>query len=150
MATERAPGYLDAIAGVPLSPATLSAWQSAASKAWSDPARMHHAGRSSGLLLDSARASIANFLGVSPENVFIAGSGPDALRATIGGIFAVRSGISPRILVGSVESMAVLGTAGSLPGAEVVPLGLNHRRPGPCRSTLPTHSRRCYGLHPGC
>lgn len=125
MDTERAPGYLDAIAGVPPSSATLSAWQSAATQAWSDPARMHHAGRASGLLLDSARASIANFLGVSPANVFFAGSGPDALRATIGGIFAVRAGVSPRILVGSVESMAVLGAAGSLPGAEVVPLALD-------------------------
>ena len=122
---ERAPGYLDAIAGVPLTTATLSAWQSAASQAWSDPARMHYAGRASGLLLDSARASIATFLGVSPANVFFAGSGPDALRATIGGIFAIRSRISPRILVGSVESMAVLGAAGSLPGAEVVSLTLD-------------------------
>ena len=125
MDTERAPGYLDAIAGVPLSPATLSAWQSAATQAWSDPARMHHAGRASGLLLDSARASIANFLGVAPANVFFAGSGPDALRATISGIFTVRSGISPRILVGSVESMAVLGAANSLPGAIVISLKLD-------------------------
>jgi cysteine desulfurase len=126
MDPERAPGYLDAIAGIPPTPATLSAWKSAATQAWSDPARMHHAGRASGVLLDSARASIANFLGVSPANVFFAGSGPDALRATIGGIFTVRSGISARILVGSVESMAVFGATGSLPGAEVVPLGLDH------------------------
>ena len=125
MDTERAPGYLDAIAGVPLTPATLLAWQSAATQAWSDPARMHHAGRASGLLLDSARASIASFLAVSPANVFFAGSGPDGLRATIGGIYAVRSRVSPRILVGSVESMAVLGAAGSLPGAEVISLAVD-------------------------
>ncbi len=122
MNTERAPGYLDAIAGVPLTPATLSAWQSAASQAWSDPARMHHAGRASGLLLDAARASIATFLGVSPANVFFAGSGPDGVRATIGGIFPLRAKISPRILVGSVEAMAVLRAAGSMPGAEVISL----------------------------
>ena len=150
MAPERAPGYLDAIAGVPLSPATLSAWQSAASKAWSDPARMHHAGRSSGLLLDSARASIANFLGVSPENVFFAGSGPDALRATIGGIFAVRAGISPRILVSSVESMAVLGTAGSLPGAEVVPLGLNQAEITGALDLADLHSQLTLGAAMAC
>lgn len=125
MNTERAPGYLDAVAGIPMSPATLAAWQSAASQAWSDPARMHHAGRASGLLLDSARASIATFLDVSAANVFFAGSGPDALRATIGGIFAVRSKISPRILVGSVESMAVLSAADSLPGATVVSLAVD-------------------------
>jgi len=44
-------GLLDAIAGVPLSPDVLAAWHSAASQAYSDPARMHHAGRKSGLLL---------------------------------------------------------------------------------------------------
>lgn len=104
---------------------TLLAWQSAASQAWSDPARMHHAGRSSGLLLDSARASIANFLGVPAACVFFAGSGPDALRATIGGIYALRSVTSPRILVGSVESMAVSAAAGSLPGAEVVSIAVD-------------------------
>jgi cysteine desulfurase len=125
MSTERALGYLDAIAGVPLTKSTLAAWESAASQAWSDPARMHHAGRASGLLLDSARASIATFLGVSPNHVFFAGSGPDALRATIGGIFTVRASISPRVLVGAIESMAVLGAAGSLPGAQVITLGVD-------------------------
>ena len=100
MSIERSPGYLDAIAGVPLTVATMTAWQSAATQAWSDPARMHHAGRQSGLLLDSARASIATFMGVSHANVFFAGSGPDGLRASIGGIFAVRSNLSQRVLVG--------------------------------------------------
>ena len=125
MSVERAPGYLDAIAGVPLTVATVTAWQSAATQAWSDPARMHHAGRQSGLLLDSARASIATFIGVSPANVFFAGSGPDGLRASIGGIFAVRSNASRRVLVGQVESMAVLGAAESLPGAEVISLAVD-------------------------
>lgn len=125
MVTEQAPGYLDAIAGVPMTSSTLLAWQAAASQAWSDPARMHHAGRASGLLLDSARASIANFLGVPAACVFFAGSGPDALRAAIGGIFSVRSGVSQRILVGTVESMAVLSAAGSIPGATVVSIAVD-------------------------
>ena len=125
MSTERAPGYLDAIAGIPLSESTTKAWQSAIAQAWSDPARMHHAGRTSGLLLDSARASIANFLNVSPNLVFFAGSGPDALRAAIGGIFAIRGSVSRRILVSSVESMAVIGAVAGLPGADAVSLAVD-------------------------
>lgn len=121
------PGYLDAIAGVPLSAGTLAAWHNAANKAWSDPARMHHAGRQSGLLLDAARASIATFLGSSPSHVFFAGSAPDALRAAINGIYRVQSGRSRRVLVGAVESMAVLGAAANLEGAEIVTIGIDRK-----------------------
>lgn len=119
------PGLLDAIAGVPLSPAVLSAWNSAASQAYSDPARMHHAGRKSGLLLESARTSIAHSLGVSPQNVFFAASAPDAIRAAIVGIYRVRSAISHQVLVGAVESMAVMGSTQSLPEVEIVTIDCN-------------------------
>lgn len=113
-------GLLDAIAGVPLSPDVLAAWHSAASQAYSDPARMHHAGRKSGLLLESARTSIAHSLGVPQQNVFFAASAPDAIRAAIFGIYRVRSAVSKQVLVGAVESMAVMGSAQALPGAEIV------------------------------
>ncbi len=113
-------GLLDAIAGVPLSPGVIAAWQSAATQAYSDPARMHHAGRKSGLLLESARTSIAHSLGVPQQNVFFAASAPDAIRAAIVSIYRLRSAVSNQVLVGAVESMAVLGSAQALPGVQVV------------------------------
>ena len=43
-------GYLDAVGGQPLTEATRRAWLAAAEQAWSDPARLHHAGRRAGLV----------------------------------------------------------------------------------------------------
>jgi cysteine desulfurase len=105
------PVNLDAIAGSPMTPSVLAAWQGAAAQAFSDPARIHHAGRQAGLLLESARTSIANSLGVASKNVFFAGSAPDALRTAIMGIYQIRIQQNPsnnRILMGAVESLAVM------------------------------------------
>lgn len=113
-------GLLDAIAGAPLSPNVLAAWHNAASQAYSDPARMHHAGRRSGLILESARTSIAHSLGVSPQNVFFAASAPDAIRSVINGIYRLRASVSHQVIVGAVESMAVMGSVQALPEAEIV------------------------------
>ena len=71
-------GYLDAVAGQPLLPAARQAWLAAAELAWSDPARLHHEGRRAGMVLDAARASVAGYLGVRPEEVFFTSSGPTA------------------------------------------------------------------------
>lgn len=119
------PINLDAIAGVPLSPAVIRAWDTAATGAFSDPARMHHAGRQAGLLLESARSSIATSLGCNPQNVFFAGSAADALRTAIGGIYRLRSSVSHRVLVGAIESMAVLNAVQHLPEAEIVMIGID-------------------------
>ena len=79
-------GYLDAVGGQPLLPVALPAWQAAAAQAWSDPARLHHAGRQAGLILDAARASIAANLGVRPQEVFFTSSGPTAVGIAIQGL----------------------------------------------------------------
>ena len=123
--TDNYPINLDAIAGAPLSPTVIKAWQTAASGAYSDPARMHHAGRQAGLLLESARSSIATSLGCSSANVFFAGSAADAIRVAISGIYRLRSSVSPRVVVGAVESMAVLNAVNHLPGAEIVTIGID-------------------------
>lgn len=119
------PINLDAIAGVPMSPTVIRAWDTAATGAFSDPARMHHAGRQAGLLLESARSSIATSLGCNPQNVFFAGSAAEALRTAIGGIYRLRSSVSHRVLVGAIESMAVLNAVRQLPEAEIVMIGID-------------------------
>jgi len=116
------PVNLDAIAGSPMAPSVLAAWQAAAAQAFSDPARLHHAGRQAGLLLESARASIATSLRVASKNVFFAGSAPDAIRTAIMGIYHLRIQQNPannRILAGAVESMAVINAGESTPGTFV-------------------------------
>ncbi len=100
------PGYLDAVGGQPLLPSARHAWIAAAGQAWSDPARLHHEGRRTGLVLDAARASIAASLGVDPSEVFLTTSGPTAVGVAVDGLL----GRSPvrRAVCSAVESLAVL------------------------------------------
>lgn len=111
-------GYLDAVGGQPLLPAARQAWISASGQAWSDPARLHHEGRRTGLVLDAARTSIAASLGVDRDEVFLTTSGPTAVGIAVAGLLG-RSPVS-RIVCSAVESLAVLSPARG--GAERVDL----------------------------
>ena len=120
-------GYLDAVAGQPLLPVSAQALQAAAAGSWADPARLHHEGRKAGLLLDAARDSIAKFLKVRAEDVYFSASAPMAMQSAISGVFNSRQSVNPRILVGQVESMAVLSAATSCPGSELVTSAVDRR-----------------------
>jgi cysteine desulfurase len=93
------------VAGQPLLPVARQAWLAAAEQGWSDPARLHHAGRRAGLLLDAARSSIAASLGVRPDEVFLTSSGPTAAGVAVQGLMS--RGRTGRAVVSSVESLAV-------------------------------------------
>lgn len=102
-------GYLDAVAGQPLLPVARQAWLAAVEQGWSDPARLHHAGRRAGLVLDAARSSIAASLGVRPDEVFLTSSGPTAAGVAVQGLMA--RGRTGRAVVSAVESLAVTSPA---------------------------------------
>lgn len=120
-------GYFDAVGGQPVLPIAQRAFAAALEQAWPDPARLHHGGRRAGLLLDTARAAIAGFLGVRTADTYLGPSASDLLRACIGGMFAARfaAGASPRIVISEAESMAVTFAARACPGAEVVTVPVN-------------------------
>lgn len=99
-------GYLDAVGGQPLLSAARQAWIAASGQAWSDPARLHHEGRRTGLVLDAARASIATSLGVDRDEVFLTTSGPTAVGIAVAGLLG-RSA-ADRVVCSAVESLAVL------------------------------------------
>ena len=119
-------GYLDAVGGQPVLPIAQQAFAAALEQAWPDPARLHHGGRRAGLLLDTARAAIARFLGVRTADTYLGASSADLIRASVGGVFAARTaaGAPARILVSAAESMAVVFAARAVPGAEVVTIPL--------------------------
>ncbi len=102
-------GYLDAVAGQPLLPAARQAWLAAADQAWSDPARLHHAGRRAGLVLDAARNSLSEALGARPDQVLLTSSGPTAVGTAVQGLLAQAA--SRRVVASAVESLAVLSPA---------------------------------------
>ena len=121
-APEPPAGYLDAVGGQPLLPVARAAWLAASGQAWSDPARLHHEGRRTGLVLDAARASIAASLGVRPAEVFLTTSGPTAIGTAVQGMVESSPG-SRRVVASAVESLAVLSPAGRWADAlDVVPV----------------------------
>jgi cysteine desulfurase len=89
---------------------TLAAAQTAESRGWADPSGLHHAARTSGQLLDAARASIAGALGVRPEHTFFASSGSAALQASITGVLRAR-GPANRLVLSAVESLVAFDLA---------------------------------------
>lgn len=103
-------GYLDAVGGQPLLPSARQAWVAASEQAWSDPARLHHAGRRAGLVLDAARSSIATALEVAREEAFWTTSGPTAVGVAVQGLVgrARATGRPTRVVASAVESLAVL------------------------------------------
>ncbi len=110
------PGYLDALGGSPMLSAAASARHAAENVAWADPARLHHAGRTAGLVLDSARASIAGFLGVRPAEVHLTSSVRAALEFGLSGLLAARP--TGAVALSAVEPLALL-EAGDHCGREV-------------------------------
>jgi len=60
------------------------------------------------MILDAARASVATSLGVRPQDVYFASSGPTALSAAVQGLLGMRGAAPRRAVASAVESMAVL------------------------------------------
>lgn len=115
-------GYLDAIGGQSTTEPVRASMAAALDRAWSDPARLHHPGRTAGAILDASRASLAGHLGVRPADVYLSGSAAEGLAVVIGGVTRSRvaAGCRPRVVHTSVESFAVIGACAMIPEAEIV------------------------------
>lgn len=102
-------GYLDALGGSPLLPSAARALAAAADTAWADPARLHHLGRTAGLVLDASRESIAGWLGVRPAQVHLTSSVQAALQFGLHGLLAARP--TGALAISAVESLTLLEAA---------------------------------------
>lgn len=103
--------HLDAASGEPLHPAAREAWSAALDAGWADPARLHHDGRNARLLLDNARAAVAECLGVRPDEVSFTSSGTDAIHRGLLGLLERAGGAPGRVLYSAVEHSSVLQAA---------------------------------------
>jgi len=102
-------GFLDAASGQPLAPATVAAFQAANEFAWADPGRLHHPGRQSGLLLETARASLASGLQIDAASLQLSASGTSALQYAVDGVLRARP--TGQLVVGAVEPLATFAIA---------------------------------------
>src|SRR5688500_4345224 len=129
MSTPReTPGaHLHAPSSAPLHPAAREALLAALDQGYADPRRLHRAARSARLLLDNARAAVAEALEVRADEVSFTASGTAAVHLGLLGLH--RGAREGRIARTAVEHSAVLhaaqwaGGAAALPGARVRRVG---------------------------
>lgn len=108
-----ASGYLDTASAEPLHPAARAALLAALDRGYADPRRLHRTARDARLLLDNARAVVAECLGVRPDEVGFTASGTDSVHRGLLGLVSARSGSGRSGIVHSaVEHSSVLHAVG--------------------------------------
>lgn len=105
------PRYLDSASSEPLHPAARETLLAALDQGYGDPRRLHRPGRNARLLLDNARAVVAEGLGVRPDEVTFTSSGTDAVHRGLLGLHRARARVGRRIVHTAVEHSAVLHAA---------------------------------------
>jgi cysteine desulfurase len=113
--------YFDAASGLPLHPVAREALLAALDDGWADPARLYGAARRSRVLLDAARETVADCLGVRPDEVTFCESGTRAAHLAVLGALAGRRRAGTRLVCSAVEHSAVLqaGQAHERAGGQV-------------------------------
>jgi cysteine desulfurase len=115
--------YLDAASSEPLHPAAREVLLAALDQGYADPRRLHRAGRSARLLLDNARAAVAEALDVRPDEVSFTASGTAAVHLGLLGLHrGARAADGGRIAHTAVEHSAVLHAAQWAGGAAELPV----------------------------
>jgi cysteine desulfurase len=100
--------HLDAAAALPLHPAAREALLAALDDGWADPSRLYGAARRARLLLDSARAAVADVLGARPDEVRFTSSGTAAVHLGIAGALGGRRRTGAHVVHSAIEHSAVL------------------------------------------
>jgi cysteine desulfurase len=100
-------GYLDAASSEPLHPAARETLIAALERGWADPRRLHKAARDARLILDNARAVVAESLGVRADEVSFTSSGTEAVHRGLLGLARARRGHGEVVVHPEVEHSAV-------------------------------------------
>jgi cysteine desulfurase len=100
--------YLDHASGEPLHPAARRVLEQAVDHGYADPRRLHRPAREARLMLDNARAVVAECLAVRPDEVVFTPSGTHAVHLGVLGLLSARSRHGDLLLTSSVEHSAVL------------------------------------------
>lgn len=100
--------YFDAATATPLHPAAREALLGALDDGWADPGKLYTQARRARLLLDAARDTFAQVLGVRPDEVTFTGSGTTAAHAAVLGGLAGRRRAGATLVRSAIEHSAVL------------------------------------------
>ncbi|MGZ6752433.1 MAG: cysteine desulfurase family protein [Nocardioides sp.] len=122
------PGYLDAASAEPLHPAARTAFLAALDQGYADPRRLHRPARSAALIVENARAVVAECLGVRPDEVSFTASGTEAVHRGLLGLARGRARDGGGLVHSAVEHSAVLHAAAWHGGGTVaVPVDVTGR-----------------------
>ncbi|GGV41017.1 aminotransferase [Kitasatospora herbaricolor] len=105
------PVYFDVASTAPLHPVARQALTAALDEGWADPARLYRSGRQARMLLDAARGTVAEVLGVRADEVSFTASGTQALHLGMLGALAGNRRRGAHLVHSAVEHSAVLHTA---------------------------------------
>ena len=100
--------YLDAASTEPLHPLGREALLSALESGWADPARLYGTARRAHLLLEQARAEVAEVLGARPDEVSFTSSGTQAVHLGVLGTLHGRRRVGRHLVASAVEHSSVL------------------------------------------
>ncbi|WP_212829097.1 aminotransferase class V-fold PLP-dependent enzyme [Catellatospora sp. TT07R-123] len=100
--------YFDAATAAPPHPAAREALLAALDDGWADPGKLYTQARRSRRLLDAARATVAEVLGVRPDEVTFTASGTAAVHAAVLGGLAGRRRAGAALVRSAIEHSAVL------------------------------------------
>jgi len=104
--------YLDHASGQPLHPAARQVLEQALDRGYADPRRLHQSAREARLMLDNARAVVAECLEVRPDEVVFTPSGTHAVHLGVLGLLAARARQGDLLLASAVEHSAVVRAGG--------------------------------------
>ncbi|MEN3307948.1 MAG: cysteine desulfurase [Micromonosporaceae bacterium] len=105
--------YFDAAAGAPAHPVTAQALLAGMPDGWADPGKLYTPARRARQLLDAARASVAEALGVRADEVGFQPNGTLAAHAAVAGARAARPSGRSTVVHSAIEHSAVLHAAGT-------------------------------------
>ena len=94
--------------GAAAAPRCARGAEQALDRGYADPRRLHRPAREARLMLDNARAVVAECLGVRPDEVTFTPSGTHAVHLGVLGLLAGRARQGDLLLASSVEHSAVL------------------------------------------
>ncbi len=107
---QESPAYLDASSSERLHPVARETLLAALDQGYADPRRLHREGRTARLLLDNARAVVAECLEVRPDEVSFASSGTDAVQRGLAGLLRGQGAGPVTAVYSAVEHSAVRHT----------------------------------------
>ncbi|MBB5869476.1 cysteine desulfurase [Allocatelliglobosispora scoriae] len=111
MAHELETAYFDAATASPLHPVAREAFLAALSDGWADPGRLYAQARRARRLLDAARETVAEQLGVRPPELIFTASGTVAAHTAVLGGLAPRKRVGRAFVHSAIEHSAVLHAA---------------------------------------